>query len=199
VALEAFAGSRASAIVVDAREGCWGLDIGVRHLILEPRCCPDRPLLPSLVSCFRASTLCFHRRSFSNLLMSATQYTPDSLESLLKKLSLTDDDPDHEEILKHANNVLKSSKGNTHALHTKVVALLNLDRHEDALRVFTSNEGQKIADIAVLERAYCLYKVGKLHEAVELSQTAATNDLNGRALKHITAQAVSLSPNLSYK
>ncbi|KAF8533156.1 hypothetical protein BDD12DRAFT_919352 [Trichophaea hybrida] len=121
--------------------------------------------------------------------MSAKLYTPDSLESLLKKLSLTDDGPDHEEILKHANNVLKSSKGNTHALHTKVVALLNLDRHEDALRVFTSNEGQKIADVAVLERAYCLYKVGKLQEAVELSQTAAASDQSARALKHIAAQA----------
>jgi signal recognition particle subunit SRP72 len=123
--------------------------------------------------------------------MSATQYSPDSLEYLLRNLSLSDNSPDHEEILRHANSVLKSSKGNPRALHTKVVALLNLDRHEDALKVFTSPEGQKIADVAVLERAYCLYKVGKLQEAVELAQKAQVDAQTARALKHIAAQAVS--------
>lgn len=126
--------------------------------------------------------------------MSATPYTPDSLESLLKKLSLTEDAPDHEEILKHANNVLKSSKGNPRALHTKVVALLNLDRHEDALRVFTSNNDKIFLDIAVLEHAYCLYKVGKLQDALDLSQTVLAANPNARALKHIAAQTVSYTP-----
>jgi signal recognition particle subunit SRP72 len=121
------------------------------------------------------------------------QYSPDSLESLLKDLSLSDDGPDHEQILRHANSVLKSAKGNPRALHTKVVALLNLDRHDDALKVFAGADGQKIADVAVLERAYCLYKVGQLQEAVELAQKAEVDAQNARALKHITAQAVSSS------
>jgi signal recognition particle subunit SRP72 len=125
--------------------------------------------------------------------MSAIQYSPDSLESLLKNLSLTDNGPDHEEILRHANSVLKSAKGNPRALHTKVVALLNLDRHQDALKVFTSPEGRTIAEVAVLERAYCLYKVGKLQEAVELAQKAQVDAQTARALKHIAAQAVSTS------
>ena len=125
--------------------------------------------------------------------MSASQFSPDSLESLLKKLSLSDDGPDHEEVLKHANNVLKSSKGSPRALHTKVVALLNLDRHEDALRVFSSSEGKKIAEAAVLERAYCLYKVGKLQEAVDVAQKAAVVGQKARALNHVAAQAVSPS------
>ena len=123
--------------------------------------------------------------------MSAAPYTPDSLESLLKNLSLSEDAPDHEEILKHANNVLKSSKGNPRALHTKIVALLNLDRHEDALRVFTSSDGKKVLDIAVLEHAYCLYKVGKLQDALDLSQKIPADNPNARALKHIAAQTVS--------
>lgn len=121
--------------------------------------------------------------------MSAIKYSSDSLESLLKQLSLDDENADHEEILKHANHVLKSSKGNLRALHTRVVALLNLDRHDDALLVFNSPDGDKIKDAAVLEYAYCLYKCGKLQEAVELAQKAG---LQGRALKHIAAQAVSL-------
>lgn len=120
--------------------------------------------------------------------MPASQFSSDSLESLLKNLSVTDDGPNHEEILKHANNVLKSSKGHPRALHTKVVALLNLDRHEDALKVFTSPDGQKIAETTILERAYCLYKVGKLQEAVELAQKGGQDS---RGLQHIAAQAVS--------
>ena len=123
----------------------------------------------------------------------SAQYTPDSLESLLKKLSLTDDTPDHVEILKHADKVLKSAKGNPRALHIKVVALLNLDRHEDALRALSSPEGQKIAVTTVLERAYCLYKVGKLQEAVDLAKKAGVEGKNVRALKHVAAQAVSLA------
>ncbi|KAA8909169.1 hypothetical protein FN846DRAFT_1009456 [Sphaerosporella brunnea] len=121
--------------------------------------------------------------------MSATQYSPESLESLLKGLSLSDNGSDHEQILRHADSVLKSSQGNSLALHTKVVALLNLDRHEDAYKVFTSPQGQKIADVAVLEHAYCLYKVGKLEETVELVRKADVDPQTARALKHIAAQA----------
>ncbi|KAI5817418.1 signal recognition particle protein [Pyronema omphalodes] len=119
--------------------------------------------------------------------MAAAQYTPESLDTLLQQLSLSEDAaPNHEEILKHANNVLKKSKGNPRALHTKVVALLNLDRHEDAFKVLASQEGQAIADIAILERAYCLWKLGKPQEAVDWVKKAPTSS---RGLKHITAQA----------
>ncbi|EHK96972.1 putative Signal recognition particle subunit srp72 [Glarea lozoyensis 74030] len=55
-----------------------------------------------------------------------------TLTSLLKAASITD----HEEVLKAANAVLKSSKNNLDALHTRIVALLNLDRYHDALRAF---------------------------------------------------------------
>jgi signal recognition particle subunit SRP72 len=123
--------------------------------------------------------------------MSTPPYSVDSLESLLRSLSLSEDTPDHHEILKHANNVLKSSKENPRALHTKVVALLNLDHHEDALKILNSVEGRQLEGIAAIEKAYCLYKVGKLQEAVELTNIPVTSRQSERALKHIAAQAVS--------
>jgi signal recognition particle subunit SRP72 len=129
--------------------------------------------------------------------MSAAQYSPDSLEALLRNLSIAEDEPDHEEILKHANNVLRTAKGNHRALHTKIVALLNLDRHEDALRLLNSNDGRQIADLSAIERAYCLYKVGKLEEAAELTARAKVNGRKGRGLKHIAAQVVGRSASIT--
>ena len=53
------------------------------------------------------------------------------LSSLLQRTSIDD----HEEVLSSANAVLAKSKGDVQAQHAKVVALLKLDRYEDALRV----------------------------------------------------------------
>jgi signal recognition particle subunit SRP72 len=89
---------------------------------------------------------------------------------------------DHEEVLKAANAILKSSKNNLDTLHTRVVALLKLDRFNDALRALDDG-GDKLAEGCVLEKAYALYKTGQLAEAEKLVQGA-----NKRGLKHIAAQ-----------
>lgn len=89
---------------------------------------------------------------------------------------------DHEEVLKAANAVLKSSKHNSDALHTRVVALLKLDRFDDALRALDDG-GDKLAARCVLEKAYALYKTGNLPEAEKLVQGA-----DERGLKHVAAQ-----------
>jgi len=88
---------------------------------------------------------------------------------------------DHEEVLKAANAVLKTSK-TPDALHTRVVALLKLDRFEDALRSLDDG-GDKLAERCSLEKAYALYKTGKLEEAAALVQGK-----EGRGLKHVSAQ-----------
>lgn len=122
------------------------------------------------------------------------QYTPASLESLLRNLTISsEDEPDHEQILEHCDKVLNTTKAHPRALHTKIVALLNLDRYEDALRVFESPDGQAVGN-ATLEKAYCLYKLGKLEEAQEVAKSAADGgDRNKRGLRHVEAQAVSCS------
>lgn len=101
-----------------------------------------------------------------------------SLTALLRGTTIDD----HEEVLKAANAVLKSSKGDQDALHTKVVALLKLDRFEDALRALDDG-GDKLAERCVLEKSYALYKTGKLEEAEKLVEGAQK-----RGLKHVAAQ-----------
>ncbi|QSZ37758.1 hypothetical protein DSL72_008857 [Monilinia vaccinii-corymbosi] len=101
-----------------------------------------------------------------------------TLTSLLRNSSLTD----HDEILKATNAVLKTSKSDPNALHARAVALLKLDRFDDALRALDDG-GDKLASQCILERAYALYKLGKLADAAEVCKEG-----NGRGLKHVAAQ-----------
>lgn len=103
-----------------------------------------------------------------------------TLSSLLRSATISD----HEEVLKASNAVLKSSKQDPKALRTRVVALLNLDRFDDALRALDDG-GDALSQQCVLEKAYALYKTGKLAEAEELVRGAGPDD---RGLKHVAAQ-----------
>ncbi|KAL8775337.1 MAG: hypothetical protein Q9209_000344 [Squamulea sp. 1 TL-2023] len=102
------------------------------------------------------------------------------LDKLLQKASIDD----HEEILKACNTSLKQSKKDPKILHTKVVALLKLDRYEDALRVLEEG-GEAVKSAALLERSYALYKNGQLSE----SQEIANGILDDRGARHVEAQA----------
>lgn len=112
-----------------------------------------------------------------------SQYTPATLESLI---SVTGE-ADHTSILKHANNVLKSEKSHKRTLHTKAVALINLDRYDDAFSILSAPE---LAGEAALERAYCLYKLGRLEDALATAvEGARGGGRDERGLKHVEAQA----------
>ncbi|KAF2163394.1 hypothetical protein M409DRAFT_68642 [Zasmidium cellare ATCC 36951] len=102
-----------------------------------------------------------------------------SLASLLKQTHLDD----HEEVLKQANAALKQSKGDLEAQHVKVVALLKLDRYEDALTALDAG-GEKLNERATLEHAYALYKSGKPADAAELAHKNSQ-----RGSQHVEAQA----------
>ncbi|KAE8447970.1 hypothetical protein EG329_010042 [Mollisiaceae sp. DMI_Dod_QoI] len=101
-----------------------------------------------------------------------------TLTSLLRGSTIED----HDEVLKAANAVLKASKNNPDAIHTRVVALLKLDRFDDALRALDDG-GDKLAERCILEKAYALYKTGKLAEAEQLAQGGKK-----RGLQHVAAQ-----------
>ncbi len=107
--------------------------------------------------------------------------TAQSLSALLQRSTLED----HEEVLRACNNVLKKSKTDIEAQHVKVVALLKLDRYEDALRVLEGG-GEKLKDRLPLERAYALYKQGKYDEAEKVTQITG----GARGLRHVEAQTV---------
>ncbi|CAI7618279.1 unnamed protein product [Penicillium glandicola] len=102
-----------------------------------------------------------------------------SLASLLQRASIDD----HEEVLQSCNAVLAKSKSDLQAQHMKVVALLKLDRYEEALKIFQAG-GDALKQSAGLEYAYASYKCGKLQEATE----ALTRVASGRGASHLEAQ-----------
>ncbi len=107
----------------------------------------------------------------------------ESLSALLRRTTIDD----HEEVLKACNNALKKSKNDLEAQHVRVVALLKLDRYEDALRAFEDG-GHGLKERLPLERAYALYKLGRYVEA----EKAAQLKRGERGVKHIRAQTVSI-------
>lgn len=104
-----------------------------------------------------------------------------SLDSLLRNTTLDD----HEQILQACNASLKQSKKAVGVLHAKVVALLKLERYEDALRVLEDG-GEGLKSVAQLERSYALYRTGQLREARNIAK-AIDDD---RGARHVEAQAV---------
>ncbi|KAK5740842.1 Signal recognition particle subunit SRP72 [Elasticomyces elasticus] len=97
-----------------------------------------------------------------------------TLVSLLKRSHIDD----HEEVLKVA---LKHGKTDLTAQHAKVVALLKLDRFDDAVHAF---ELDGLKEKARLEYAYALYKTGKAREAAEVAKQGTE-----RGCRHVEAQA----------
>ena len=110
-----------------------------------------------------------------------------TLSALLQRTSIDD----HEEVLKACNSSLKQSKGDLELQHIKLVALLKLDRYDDALRVLEEG-GDRLKQRVPTERAYALYKVGDFEEAKKIAKHVA----EGRGARHVEAQAVCVpSPN----
>lgn len=103
------------------------------------------------------------------------------LNALLRTATIDD----HEEVLRACDASLKQSKQDIRSLHAKVVALLKLDRYEDALNVLEDGGGA-LKDEAQLERCYALYKTGQLDEARRI----ATDVDDDRGARHVEAQAV---------
>lgn len=111
--------------------------------------------------------------------MAASSLT--SLGSLLQRSNLDDD----EEVLKACNAALKKSKTDLDAQHVKVIALLKLDRFEDALRVLQDG-GRSLQDRTRVEFAYAQYKAGNMEGAAQLAAQMPMK----RGARHVEAQAV---------
>ncbi|KAK2001975.1 SRP72 RNA-binding domain-containing protein [Colletotrichum falcatum] len=108
-----------------------------------------------------------------------------NLSALLRAASIED----HEEVLKLANTALKVSKSDIVAQQTRVVALLKLDRFDDALRAIADG-GNKLQDATLLEKAYALYKTGRLQEAQEIAISK-----HQRSYRHLVAQVAYRAEN----
>ncbi|KAI9733710.1 MAG: Signal recognition particle core component [Claussenomyces sp. TS43310] len=104
-----------------------------------------------------------------------------NLTSLLASSTIDD----HDEILKAVNAVLRSPQKNQDAQHTRVVALLKLDRFDDALRALDDG-GDELTQRCALEKAYALYKTGKLDDSRQVISASANTGVRG--LRHVAAQ-----------
>jgi signal recognition particle subunit SRP72 len=106
------------------------------------------------------------------------------LTSLLRNIHITSD----EDILRAANTILKTSKNDATARHARIVALLKLDRFDDALRAFEES-GDALKENAGLEYAYALYKAGELQKADEVARKHGSGDgERARGARHVLAQ-----------
>lgn len=102
-----------------------------------------------------------------------------SIASLLRQTTITD----HNAVLQAATNA-SNDASDLDALHIRVVALLKLDRYEEALKLFTTF-GNDLQEKARLEYAYALYKTGQIEQAIEEASKGQS-----RGLKHMHALAV---------
>ncbi|KAH7141175.1 hypothetical protein B0J13DRAFT_503400 [Dactylonectria estremocensis] len=103
-----------------------------------------------------------------------------TLSALLRASSIQD----HDEVLKAADAAIKANKDDVASQHTRIVALLKLDRFDDALRAIDAG-GTKLNALCVLEQAYALYKTGKLEDATVVLKASG---LGKRSLSHVAAQ-----------
>ncbi|KAF2477568.1 uncharacterized protein BDR25DRAFT_330305 [Lindgomyces ingoldianus] len=108
-----------------------------------------------------------------------------SLTTLLAQTSLED----HDEILKAANVAIKKSKTDLDAHHVKAVALLKLERYDDAVKLF--EDTPRLQDKARFEYAYALYRSGYAARAVDVAGSQNTD----RGTKHVLGQAAYRAEN----
>ncbi|KAK4229826.1 hypothetical protein QBC38DRAFT_534796 [Podospora fimiseda] len=112
-----------------------------------------------------------------------------ALNSLLRGASIQD----HGEALKLATAAIQSAKVQgsdlATAQHTRVVALLKLDRYDDALRAIAEG-GDRLESACFFEKAYALYKTGDLEGAQAVLKNSEKGDGQApkRGLKHVAAQ-----------
>ncbi|KAG9852148.1 signal recognition particle protein, partial [Aureobasidium melanogenum] len=105
-----------------------------------------------------------------------------TLASLLGQASITD----HDQVLSACETTLAKSKNDLQALQVKIVALLNLDRFQDAIATVEAG-GEDIKQRARLEYAYALYKNGQPAKAAEVARQDSNE--SDRGLRHVEAQA----------
>ncbi|KAI1750060.1 hypothetical protein F4782DRAFT_258953 [Xylaria castorea] len=106
-----------------------------------------------------------------------------ALTSLLRAATIQD----HDEVLKLANAAIKASKSDIDAHHTRVVALLKLDRFDDALRAIAEG-GDALEARCLLEKAYALYKTGHIQDARDATEKASSAEAASRPFRHLRAQ-----------
>ena len=116
------------------------------------------------------------------------------LEDLFTKLSQAVEQGLHKRALKCADDVLKISPGDADAIRCRVTALIELQRFADCAATIEKD----VADDALrkdlaFERAYALYKCGKVDESLRILQTETSQD------ERESTRAMQLEAQLMYR
>ena len=116
------------------------------------------------------------------------------LEDLFTKLSQAAEQGSHKRALKCADDVLKISPGDADAIRCRVTALIELQRFADCAATIEKD----VADDALrrdlaFERAYALYKCGKVDESLRILQTETSQD------ERESTRAMQLEAQLMYR
>jgi signal recognition particle subunit SRP72 len=114
----------------------------------------------------------------------SSSYTTVDLSELFSRLNLASSSEDFDRVVDISNEILKSSPRDVRAAKEKITALIKLDKYKDAYDFIQASTFLDDAD-TVLERGFCLYKLGKGAEAQEVLEGSS-----GRAAQHIKAQNV---------
>ena len=84
--------------------------------------------------------------------------------------------------------MLTVDKKDADALRAKLVTLIRLDRYHEALKFLDTTMPPAMARERVFERAYCLYRLDKLHAVQALFKTVDVE--SSLPLLHLQAQVV---------
>jgi len=88
------------------------------------------------------------------------------LEPLFKELDNFARGNEYESAIGTCDKILKISPNDFDALHCKIVALIQLSKFDDALKLVTNNA--ELSQKLTFERAYCLYRTKQFQEALGL-------------------------------
>jgi tetratricopeptide (TPR) repeat protein len=107
-----------------------------------------------------------------------------SLSDLFSRLTLAASTNDFEQALEISNQLLKASPNDSRAAKQKIIALIKLDKYKDALAFLEECTFLNKKE-TILEKGFCLYKLGKGNEAQKVLEEGT-----GRAIQHVRAQNV---------
>ncbi|CAG0902779.1 unnamed protein product [Darwinula stevensoni] len=90
-----------------------------------------------------------------------------------------------EKVIKTANKILQNHQDEEKAFICKVVAMLQLGKFQDALSQLTNTRYKKFEKNLVFEKAYCLYRLNRNSEALNVIREGPEGDMH---LKELNAQ-----------
>ncbi|XP_051164585.1 signal recognition particle subunit SRP72 [Leptopilina boulardi] len=104
-----------------------------------------------------------------------------NLSSLYAELNKQGQNGEYDRALKTANRILGISQDEEAAIHCKVICYMQLSKFNDALQLIVKNP--KITTKLEFERAYCLYRMNQVPEALKIVESIQNPSLKIKELK----------------